>query len=382
MKNGTKNLKSSPFVLVVIIVLVLLVGVVIADGGVFRNRAATLPPSNLLAESGAAGGTRAIVIVQLSAENYPSASFDALSSTQYTSSSLSCRDKAYKDNSAYETRLTKKSSCIANQVKTWLLGQKAGAAQNGISVIDSNLDSSRKILAVLLRKPSSFAVEVMPGGGEVSSNYNIVSAPKIMCVKDRADNTTSPEVPVGALEAAPVKGFNISTPSQEAEILTLKKKAAKLIGEFEADPKKGTADKVFFAKSLRGLLSPLSGRALSTDYATAKITHRSFLSRGVFISFAAAMGETCDGLPAWLIPGVIGDDRWGKTTISFDEISTTACMPYDAILRDATEGISKYISNLEKLKSSYVTQLASFNKQIKMLRDNNYYCDAPVEKEK
>src|SRR3989344_326791 len=224
-----KSFTSAPFVFLVIIVLILLAGAVTISGGWVRNRGATLPPSNFFAESGAVGGTQAIAHITLSAENYPSASFDALSSTQYTSSSLSCRDKAYKDNSAYETRLTKKSSCIANQVKTWLLGQKAGAAQSSITLIQQNIDSSKKMIDKLNNSRNSFAFMIYPGGENTAHVYDAVLSPKMLCLKDSADSSAViPEIPIGPLTANPVNTFAATTNSQERELLEVKKKAQEL----------------------------------------------------------------------------------------------------------------------------------------------------------
>ena len=77
--------------------------------------------------------------------------------------------------------------------------------------------------------------------------------------------------------------------------------------------------------------------------------------------------------------GVKPSDKWFTTEVGVDNLLVTDCMPYEYLLRDAISGINKYIGKLETLKSGHVTALDSFNKQIKALRDNNYYCDAPVE---
>jgi len=382
MQKIPKNLKSAPFIFLLIIALILLAGVIIVIGGLFRNPPTTLQPSNFLAAGGAVGSTQAVANIQLSAENYPSASFNALSSTQYTSSSLSCRDKAYKDNSAYETRLTKKGSCIANQVRAWLLGQKAGAAQTSITLIQTNIDSSREMIDKLNNSRNSFAFMIYPGGENTAPVYDAVLSPKILCLKDSADSSAViPEIPIGPLTANPVNTFAATTNSQERELLEVKKKAQELA---DARAKK---EKSMFqtGQDAKSLIDSLAGRFLAIDLAMAWWNHKTVLGRGIAVAVSANKTGFRECNPGFFVKhlaftsGVKPSDKWFTTEVGVDNLLVTDCMPYEYLLRDAISGINKYIGKLETLKSGHVTALDSFNKQIKALRDNNYYCDAPVE---
>ncbi len=358
-------------------------GAIIVDDSLFRNPNATLPPSNFLAESGTAGSRQAIANVQLSAENYPSASFDALSSTQYTSSSISCRNKAYKDNSAYETRLAKKGSCVANQVKAWLLGQKAGAAQTSITLIQTNIDSSKEMIDKLNDSQSAFAFLIYPGGENIMPGYDAVLSPKILCLKDSANSSAvSPETPIGTLIANPVNTFSPTINSQERELLEVKKKAQELA---DALAKK---EKSIFqtGQDAKSLIDSLAGRFLAIDLAMAWWNHKIVLGRGVAVAVSANKTSVTECKPGFFTKklaftaGVKSSDKWFTTEIGVDNLLVTDCMPYEYLLRDAISGINKYMGKLETLKSNHMAALASFNEQIKVLRDNNYYCDTPIEK--
>jgi len=383
MQKILKSLKSAPFVFLLTIGLILLASVIIINNGLFRNPTATLPSSNFLAESGAVGSRQAIANVQLSAENYPSASFDALSSTQYTSSSLSCRNKAYKDNSAYETRLAKKGSCVANQVKAWLLGQKAGAAQTSVTLIQTNIDSSKEMIDRLNGSQSAFAFLIYPGGENTMPGYDAVLSPKMLCLKDSVDSSAvSPETPIGTLIANPVNTFAPTINSQERELLEVKKKAQE-IADALARGKKSTFGASQAAKSL---IDSLAGRFLGIDLAMAWWNHKTVLGRGIAVAISASKTGSSECKPGFFAgklaftAGVKPTDKWFTTEVGVDNLLVTDCMPYEYLLRDAISGINKYIGKLETLKSGHVTALDSFNKQIKALRDNNYYCDTPTEK--
>ena len=389
MSRARKNnppISSAPLLF---IVFALLIGAAVVNVNLFRNVTAALFPSSFLAESGAAGVTQAIVTVQLSAENYPSASFTPLSGTQYTASSLSCLDKAYTRSrssiSAYEASLAKKNSCVANQVKAWLLGQKAGAAESSITLLQTNIDSSQKMLASL-KGADSFALNIYPGGENKTIIYNTVSSPAMLCLKDRSDpSAISPEVPIGAFTASMVNAFAPALPSQERELSETGKKAQALEEELKKAATK--VDRAIIALKIRALIGSLSGRFLAVDLATAQKSHKSVVGRGFLVSVGASTNRAKECDPGGAVrriaiigSSVTGEDKWFTTTIGVNNLSVTDCVAYVGILRDASEGIGKYIEKLEKLKTGHIATLASLKKQIKTLRDNNYYCDSGAEK--
>lgn len=385
MPHASKSSKGTPSAPLLIIVFALLAGTAAVDVKLFRNAAASLRPSSFLAESGVAGFTQAKVNVFMTADSYPSVSFDALTPDEYTVPAASCYGQAKLDRyfggskASYESKLKDNASCVKNKTRAWLLGQQTGAIQSGITFIETNIESSQKTLAELKKSPPAFAFEAYPGGALVSQNYQTVPEPQILCVKNRSDaSLITIEVPVGPLQAVTASAFAVTTPGQESELIRLSKEAKALLDSFNAK-KIGTAG---FANSIKSLFKSIKGRVLTTDQATARRSHKTLAGRGVAVSLGVAKVPGECGVPKAVrkaialtpLLGVNMDDEWTQVKISFGELEATDCMPYDSILRDAIEGVTKYISNLEKLKSSQSATLASLNKQIKTLKDNNYYC--------
>lgn len=385
MTQSPKSSKGTPSAPLLLIVFALLAGTAAVDVKLFRNAAATLRPSSFLAESGAAGLTQAKVNVFMTADSYPSVSFDALTPDEYTVSAVSCYGKEKLDRyfggskTAYESKLKNNALCVKNKTRAALLGEQAGAIKNGILFIETNIESSKKTLAELIAGPPAFAFEAYPGGALISQNYDTVPEPQILCVKSRSDAARiTIEIPVGPLQTVTASAFTVTTPGQESELTRLSKEATALLNSFNAK-KIGTAG---FAKNIKSLFNSISGRVLTIDQATARRSHKTLAGRGVAVSLGVAKVPGACGVSKAVqkaialapLLGVKMDDEWTQVKISFGGLEATECMPYDSILREAIDGVTKYISTLEKLKRSQSATLASLNKQIKNLRDNDYYC--------
>lgn len=343
-----------------------------------------VPSKDLLAEvEGVAKGTTVKIGNNWSAEGYPSMSFDPLAPSEYTAPSLSCRPTDYLQRyfsgsaSAYQAKLDKQATCVKGMARGADLAQQIADSEGGIRSIDTSLETNRQSRAILAKLPDAFAVIAFPAGANLSPQYQTVTAPKMMCVKDSVTKSVTPEVPVGPSTISSSLGFTERTAAQEKIILDAKAKA-KAISD---DPKLSDFDK---GKAVFGIISELIGKALTVEPSTNRLQsfHKSVQGRGIsaIVSAAKLENNECDPgvvnriAAAASSPYITRNDNWYKTKVGFDELGISECFPYFAVLNMAIDGVDKHTATLTSLRSAHVTRAAKLNSEYKTLRDNGYNC--------